>query len=105
MADPIHVTEAESVVLDALWTHGPLPFATLIDEVKAAQPWGDATVKTLLHRLMRKGIVSSEKADGRQRYRHLVDRRAYVDSEVQALVDRLFGGDRSALAQHLAEPG
>lgn len=103
MVDPIHVTEAESVVLDALWTHGPLPFATLIDEVKSVQPWGDATVKTLLHRLMRKGLVSSEKTGGRQRYRHLVDRRAYLDAEIQALVDRLFGGDRSALAQHLAE--
>lgn len=98
----IAVTEAESAVLAALWRLGPLSAASLIDEVKAHNPWGDATIKTLLHRLMQKGAVRSEKVDGRQLYRPQIDRRTYVDGEIQALVDRLFGGDRSALAAHLA---
>lgn len=98
----IAVTEAESAVLAALWRSGPLSAASLIDEVKAHNQWGDATIKTLLHRLMQKGAVRSEKVDGRQLYHPQIDRRTYVDGEIQALVDRLFGGDRSALAAHLA---
>lgn len=99
----ILVTEAESEVLAALWRRGPLSFASLIDEVKAAQPWGDATIKTLLNRLMHKGAVRSVKEDGRQRYHPLLDRRTYVDGEIQDLTDRLFGGDTTALARHIGE--
>jgi BlaI family penicillinase repressor len=101
----MHVTPAESEVLAALWRRGPLSWADLIDEVKAAQAWGDATIKTLLGRLMRKGAIRSEKIDGRQRYRPLIDRKAWVDNEIQALADRLFGGDVAALAFHLADRG
>jgi predicted transcriptional regulator len=36
------------------------------------------------------------------RYRALIDRSAFVESEVQALIDRLFGGDAAALAAFLA---
>lgn len=85
----------------ALWRRGPLSFASLIEEVKAVNAWGDATIKTLLHRLMQKGAVKSVKEDGRQRYHALLDRETYVASEVGALVDRLFDGDSKALAGFL----
>lgn len=99
----IAVTEAESVILAALWRHGPLSFASLIEAVRAEQAWGDATIKTLLGRLMRKGAVRSERDDGRQRYHAQIDRRTYVDGEVDDLVGRLFSGDREALVRHLSE--
>jgi BlaI family penicillinase repressor len=95
------VTEAESAVLAALWRRGPLSFTSLIEEVRAGQPWADATIKTLLHRLMQKGAVKSIKEDGRQRYHALLDRETYVSGEVRVLVDRLFEGDPKALAAFL----
>ena len=95
------ITEAESQVLAALWRRGPLSFASLIEEVKTAQPWGDATIKTLLNRLMHKGAIRSVKEDGRQRYHPTLERRAYVDGEIQALADRLFEGDRAALGRYI----
>lgn len=97
----IPVTEAESEILAALWRRGPLSFASLIEEVKAAQPWGDATIKTLLNRLMHKGAILSVKEDGRQRYHPALDRKTYLDGEIQTLTDRLFAGDRDALIRHL----
>lgn len=99
----IPVTEAESVILAALWRYGPLSFASLIEAVRAEQAWGDATIKTLLGRLMRKGAVRSERDDGRQRYHAVIDRRTYLDDEIQALADRLFSGDCQALLRHLSE--
>lgn len=100
--DHIPITEAESEVLAALWRRGPLSTKALVADVQSVQAWGDATIKTLLHRLMRKGAVLSERDDGRQQYRALVSRRAYAEGEVQALADRLFGGDRQALLDALA---
>jgi len=94
----LHITEAESAVLEALWRCGPLPPARLIAEVKARRDWGEATIKTLLGRLMQKKIVRSAKTEGVLRYHPLIDRQAYVASEVDQLVARLFGGDAGALA-------
>ncbi|TPW05887.1 MAG: beta-lactamase repressor [bacterium] len=99
----LHVTEAESAILAALWTRGPLSFASLIEAVKADQPWADATIKTLLHRLIQKGAVRSQKEDGRQRYHAVIDRQTYVEGEVQDLLDRLFDGKPDRLVALLAD--
>ncbi len=69
--------------------------------MKAAHPWGDATIKTLLNRLMHKGAVTSVREDGRQRYHAAIDRRTYVDGQVQDLLDRLFDGEADGLITHL----
>ena len=99
----LHVTEAESAVLSALWARGPLSFASLIEAVKAGRPWADATIKTLLHRLIQKGAVRSQKEDGRQRYHAVIDRQTYVEGEVQDLLDRLFDGKPDRLVALLAD--
>jgi BlaI family penicillinase repressor len=97
----IHATEAEAVVLAALWRLGALTPARLIAEVKATQPWADTTIKTLLARLAKKGLVKGDRIEGAVRYRALITRDAYVEAEVRALVDRLFAGDAEALAGFL----
>ena len=84
-----------------MWRCGPLSAAALMDEVKSRQPWGDATIKTLLHRLMQKGAVRSEKEDGRQRYHAVLAREVWLDNEIGDLVDRLFEGDFDALVAHV----
>lgn len=105
MAVPVlpAITEAEAEVMAALWRRGPLSFASLIDEVKTLQPWADATIKTLLNRLMHKGAIRSVKEDGRQRYHPTFDCDAWVGAEVDALTRRLFDGDRAALVRFLAD--
>ncbi len=103
MSSPPHVTEAESEVLSALWRLGPLTAARLIEAVKAKRQWGDATIKTLLGRLMQKKAVRSVRDEGRLFYHPLVTRHAYVAAEVQALADRLFDGDSNSLAAFIIE--
>ncbi len=90
-------------MLAALWRRGPLSFASLIEEVRAGQPRAHATIKTLLHRLMQKGAVRSQKDDGRLRYHAVIDRQAYVEGEVQDLLDRLFDGKPDRLVALLAD--
>jgi predicted transcriptional regulator len=97
----VRVTEAESELLEALWRCGPLPPARLFAEVQARRPWRNPTIKTLLARLMRKGVLRAERIDGRLVYQPLVDRGAYVEAEVDDLVRRVFDGDPQALTRFL----
>jgi BlaI family penicillinase repressor len=103
LVDPIHITPAESEIMRALWRAGPLSPARLIEVVRKRRDWGEATIKTLLGRLMQKKAIRSERDDGRLLYRPLIEREAYMTAEVQALVDRLFDGDAAKLATFLAD--
>ena len=99
----IDVTEAESELLEALWRCGPLTPPRLFAEVRQKRDWADATVKTLLGRLMHKKAVKSERIDGRLIYRPLISREAFVAGLVDDLVGRAFDGDYAALEAFLSE--
>src|SRR3546814_12112942 len=90
-------------VLTALWEEAPQTAAELTQRIGAANGWTQATVKTLIARLVQKGAVTAE-ADGRRYlYRPAIDRAEAVGEESQRFVDRLFGGRVSPLIAHLAE--
>ena len=99
----MHITAAESHIMDALWRRGPLTADELVDDPGKPQGWGAATVKTLINRLSKKAALKSERVDGRVRYVALVERVDYVQSESQGLLDRLFDGSLTPLVAHFAE--
>ena len=96
-------SESEMQVLSALWDDAPQTAAALTRRIGTINGWTQATVKTLLARLVQKGAVTAE-ADGRRYlYRPAIDRAEAVGEESQRFVDRLFGGRVSPLIAHLAE--
>jgi predicted transcriptional regulator len=97
------ISAAESQVMEAVWGKGPLAADEIVAEVGEPQGWGEATVKTLINRLLKKKALVSERNDGRTRYRALVTRADYVQGESQGLLDRLFGGELAPLVAHYAK--
>jgi predicted transcriptional regulator len=106
MTDRSHterISEAELAVMDVLWAESPLTAMDVATRIDPARGWSDRTVKTLLGRLLAKGILDHVEDGRRYLYRPLVARDAYVTSESRRLVDRLFGGRAAPLVAHLAE--
>jgi BlaI family penicillinase repressor len=99
----MHITAAESQIMDALWRRGPLPVDALIEDVAERESWGGATVKTLINRLLKKKAIRSERTDGKVRYVAVLQRADYVQGESQSLLDRLFEGRLTPLVAHFAE--
>jgi BlaI family penicillinase repressor len=97
------ISAAESQVMEAVWGKGPLAADEIVAEVGEPQGWGEATVKTLINRLLKKKALVSERNDGRTRYRALVTRADYIQGESQGLLDRLFGGELAPLVAHYAK--
>jgi BlaI family penicillinase repressor len=97
------ISAAESQVMEALWTQAPLSAEEIVAQVGPAQNWGEATVRTLINRLLKKQALVSERIDGKTRYRPLISRADYVTGESQGLLDRLFGGELSPLVKHYAK--
>ena len=99
----MRISGAESQVMEALWRRSPLTAEEIFAEVGQAQGWAEATLKTLLNRLLNKSVVSAEKDGRRYLYRPLVARDEYVEAESQGLLDRLFGGQLAPLVAHYAQ--
>ena len=88
----LRITAAESQVMEALWRRGAMTSDEIVAEVGASQAWGEATVKTLVNRLLKKKAIESARDGGRHSYRPLLARADYVQAEGQGRLDRLFDG-------------
>ena len=99
----MRITDAESQVMEALWSSGPLSADEIIAEVAPRQSWGPATVKTLINRLLKKKALKSERLEAKHVYKPLVSRDDYIQTESQGLLDRLFDGELAPLVAHFAE--
>ena len=72
----IKISEAESVLLQLLWSHSPLTAAELAEQVPSDRNWQLATVKTLLARLVAKRAIRAEAGGRRFIYHPVVEREA-----------------------------
>lgn len=102
---PISITEAESVVMEVLWTRSPLPTEDVITALEGEQHWQEATIKTLLNRLLKKKAVRAVKDGRRFLYSPAITRDDWVLSESKGMLDRLFAGRVAPLAAHFSRHG
>lgn len=99
----MQISEAESAVMEALWREQPLAAEDIVQRTAAANGWREATVKTLINRLLRKGAIAAEAEGRRYLYRPLIARGDYVDASSKSLLDRLFDGRVAPLVAHFSE--
>ena len=99
----MQISEAESVVMDVLWARSPLGADEVAQALAGRQDWQDATIKTLLNRLLNKGAIAAERDGRRYLYSPLLKREAWVLEESRGLLDRLFDGRVAPLVAHFSE--
>jgi BlaI family penicillinase repressor len=97
------ISEAEQEVMEVLWRESPLAASDVADRVDRGRGWSARTVKTLLSRLLAKGVLAHEEDGRRYLYRPTIPREDYVAQESGKLIDRMFGGRVTPLVAHLAE--
>ena len=97
------ISEAEARVMEALWRDNPLSAEQVVADVAKAQGWTEATVKTLLNRLLRKKAITAKRDGRRYLYRPRLKREDYVAAESRDLLDRLFDGKLAPFIAHFSE--
>ena len=98
----MQITEAESRVMEALWQRHPLTAEEVVADLSKDTGWQEATIKTLLNRLLNKGAISAEKEGRRYLYSPCIERDAWVLEQSEGLIDRLFGGRVAPLVAHFS---
>ena len=99
----MQISEAESVVMEILWARHPRTSEEVVAALADAQDWQEATIKTLLNRLLNKGAIGAEKDGRRYLYSPQVAREDWVLEESRGLLDRLFDGRVAPLVAHFSE--
>ena len=97
-----HISEAESAVMEVLWSRHPLSAEDITAKVTEGRDWSTGTVKSLLNRLLAKQAISAERDGRRYLYSPVLARADYLSAEGRGLIDRLFGGQVSNLLTHFS---
>ena len=96
------ISEAESRVMEQLWTQAPQGSEDLAVALHGDTGWHENTVRTLLNRLVRKRAVRAERDGRRYLYSPILKREQWQAQESRSLLDRVFGGRVAPLLVHFS---
>ena len=99
----MQISDAEWIVMNLIWRSSPIEAAEVIDRIAAANGWSAATVKTMLHRLVRKEALSAEQIGKKYLYKPAVRKEACVRQASRSFLDRVFGGEATPALIHLVK--
>ena len=97
------ISDAEWHVMNAVWDHSPQTAQDIVATLATQFDWAPATVKTMLHRLVKKGVLAYEADGNRYIYRARVKRAACVRDESRSFLDRVFHGEPASLLAHFLQ--
>jgi BlaI family transcriptional regulator, penicillinase repressor len=97
------ITDAEWVVMRAIWDSGPLTTNQVITALESKTHWKPKTVQTLLTRLARKGALAFEKKGREYLFRAVVAAEDCEHAAARSFLGRFFGGELAPFLSRLVE--
>ena len=98
--DPVELSDAEWLIMNLIWERQPLMAQDVIAELKEPCSWSPATIRTMLHRLIKKQALHYEPDGNRYLYRAAVKRADCVRRAAKSFLDRVFDGEATPLLAH-----
>ncbi len=101
---PNGLTDAEWDILRVLWQRaGPAAAGDVQEALQSTRDWAYPTVKTLMDRMLAKGLLTLQRIRNLQLYTPAITEQQARRSELRRLLARAFGGALSPLMQFLGE--
>jgi BlaI family penicillinase repressor len=100
MPQQVSISDAEWQVMNVIWEAQPLTAQDVIARLEGQAEWAPPTVKTMLHRLAKKRVLTYEQQGNRYVYRSRVRRSDCVKRASRSFLERVFGGESAPLLAH-----
>lgn len=97
------LTEGEWAIMRALWENEPAAAPTIQEMLAEPKGWSYSTVKTMMDRMVAKGLLTMEKIRNLTLYRSAISPAAAQKREVLTAVRRAFDGAMTPMMQFLLE--
>ena len=106
MAKPsIELTEAEWSIMKAVWENEPCAAPTVQEKLHKQTEWTYSTVRTLMDRMVAKGLLTAQKIRNLTLYRSAVTREQAQRGELLYALRNAFNGALTPMMQCLLETG
>ena len=99
----MQLSEAEWKIMNRVWQDHPATARAVLEAVVDETGWAYTTVKTMMNRLVDKGVLSEKKRNGTSEYEPLLTKRRARAAALRALLDRAFDGAMGPMMSYLVE--
>ena len=85
------ISEAERIVMQVLWSEGPLTANEIIAKLKGKAKWSPRTIRALISRLLKKHALDFDKEGKEYRYSPTVTEKECIKHERVSFLKRVYG--------------
>ncbi len=92
MKDIPQISNAEWEVMRILWDKAPIKAAEVIKTLQDTKDWKPKTIKTLIRRLLDKGVIGHTTYGNAYVYHVVIEEKEYLDRETDSFLNKLYQG-------------
>lgn len=96
----VSISDAEWQLMNVVWENEPLTAQELLTHLKPIADWAPGTVKSMVHRLVQKEVLTYDRDGHRYVYRARAPREACIEQASASFLERVFEGRSSSLLAH-----
>lgn len=101
----VELNKTEWTIIKAVWEKEPCTAPAIQERLLQATGWTYSTVRTLMDRMVAKGLLRAEKAGHLTQYRSAITRHQAQRSELLYALKHAFNGALTPMVQCLLETG
>lgn len=99
----LELFDSEWTILQVVWQHEPCAAPTVQEALQSQKGWAYTTVKTMMDRMAKKGLLTAEKIRNLYLYRAAVTPAQAKRSEIARTLKRAFNDSLTPMMQFLIE--
>lgn len=107
MNEQYEITEAELEIMQALWKNKRGNLTTIMEELSKKNKTEEKnknTIKTLIHRLIQKGAIESQKVNNKEvEYIPKINEKKFIAKESNSFLNKFFNGNTEKLLLNFVE--
>jgi len=88
------ISDAEWEVMQIIWDDNPVSANDIAEKLGPEKKWNSRTVKTLITRLVKKGVLNYTIDGKKYLYSPLFTREDYMEKESKSFMNKVFSGSK-----------
>jgi len=97
------LTEGEWAIVRAVWDNEPCAAPAVQEALQKLKGWSYSTVKTMMDRMVTKGLLKTERIRNLILYRSVITKKEAQKGEIMRTVKRAFNGALTPMMQFLLD--
>jgi len=103
MDAPKEISPAEWQVMNVVWDRQPVAASDVIETLQGQTDWTPATIRTFLHRLVKKGALTYRQEGNRYFYCSAISKSATIKKVSRSFLQSVFNGEAAPLIAHFVK--